>query len=40
MSIEILKDYITLCKDLNIAPNWEGLKDYKEGLKRNVLIIK
>lgn len=39
MSISILKEYVELCQGLNIEPNFEGLNQYREGLKRGVVIV-
>lgn len=39
MCISILKEYIELCQGLGIDPSFEGLNQYKEGLKNGVLIV-
>lgn len=40
MSIKILNDYLELCEGLNICPSVDGLKAYKQGLEKNIIIVK
>lgn len=39
MYINDFMDYVNLCKAIKIIPTWKGLNEYKEGLKRNVIVI-
>lgn len=39
MKLEDFTNYINLCKGLCLTPTWNGLRQYKEGLKRNTVII-